>query len=241
MQVSVVPHHHTVGSRSIQEQNTVVIDMFRATSVIVTALAHGVKKVFVTNEIDRAIQLANHLGRTECILGGERASHKIPGFDFGNSPQSYANRDIVLDKNLILTTTNGTKAIEATRMSKKTFISSFLNNEFIAQKLMHEAKDVLIVCAGSCGNFAIEDGICAGMLLSEMDVYGEYGTDDFGYALKSLYLQNIDNIEALLSSTKGYSGLKKHGYLDDIIFCLQKNIYTIAPYFANGLMSTSYI
>lgn len=233
MHIQIIQHLNYAAKEAIHNKVTVVIDVLRATSVITTALAHGAKSVIVTNEIDEALTQFNQLGINNCLLGGERKMKKIVGFHYGNSPASYACKKI-RDKIIILTTTNGTRAINFSKHAIKTYIGSFLNGEFLALELARQNSDIAIVCAGTSNEFSLDDALCAGMLLSKISEYAKLSTDDLGTALKNIYENNQNNISDLLTTSKSYSELMKNGYQNDIEFCLRHNVYSIAPKYING-------
>lgn len=233
MRIQTLQYSSNINSILVKDKIAVVIDVFRATSVIITALAHGAKKLIVTDEIQEALTLANQLGRNNCILGGERKLHMIDGFDYGNSPQSYINNQI-LNKSIILTTTNGTKAINFCQAASEILICSFLNCKYVASSLINKNQDVVIVCAGSQQQFALEDSLCAGMILFEVKKLISFEADDFSLALMHLYQNYRNNINEILCNSHSVAKLKHHGYEQDINFCLQTNIYNVVPHYNNN-------
>jgi 2-phosphosulfolactate phosphatase len=206
----------------------VVIDLFRATSVMVTAFEYGIHEIIVTGSKDEAFSFAKNYNNTQYILGGEEKMQKISGFDYGNSPQEYIGEKIA-NKNLIMTTTNGTKAIKFCEQAAEIYICSMLNCEAVANKLAAQKNDLTIVCAGSHGNFSLEDGLCAGMLLSYLERYGSLEIDDLGLTVKTIYENSRNNLNKTLVNSSVYKALVKKGFADDIKFCLQKNIYSVVP------------
>lgn len=228
MQVTVVPFYQAFCPDTYRERQCVVIDVLRATSVIVTALAHSIRKVYVTHTVADAIFLSNKLGRKNCILSGERQCHKIDGFDFGNSPIPYTN-DQYSNRDLVLTTTNGTKALSHARKLKKVWIASFLNVEAIVAQLYKNGEDLVLLCSGNRGHFSLEDALCAKLIIDRLsDVIRlnlDSSSDQF---LKKLPLGD-KGIKSALSKSISCNKLLNLGAKKDFEFCIQKNIYSIAP------------
>ena len=107
-------------SNAVLDRTVVVIDVLRATSVIIQALSQGALEIRPVATVDEAFQMAKALGESSMLLGGERESKRVPGFDLGNSPKEYIAKK-VRGKKLILATTNGTKALSAKTRSSLAF------------------------------------------------------------------------------------------------------------------------
>src|SRR5690606_19366866 len=125
----------------------VVLDVLRATSTIVEALANGARAVSPVSTVDEAVRLAEALGREGVLLAGERRSLRIDGFDMGNSPLEFT-RERVSGKQIVLTTTNGTVAILASATARRVLIASYLNLGAVAEELVHDGGPASIVCSG---------------------------------------------------------------------------------------------
>lgn len=154
--VSLLP-----GLREVTAQTdvAVVIDVLRATTVMTAALAEGAERVTTCEDVDRARQLAQQESSPP-LLCGERGCRPIEGFDLGNSPGEYSP-SVVQGKSLVLTTTNGTRAIAAAAAAKEVVVASFLNLSAVVQRLS-ESERVLLVCAGTEGAVTAEDVLLAG-------------------------------------------------------------------------------
>jgi 2-phosphosulfolactate phosphatase len=201
----------------------VVVDILRATSTIVTALQHGAKCIIPVEKVEDC----RNYKKNGYIIAAERDGVTAEGFDLGNSPFSYMGENIK-NKTIALTTTNGTLAIEKSKNADEIVIGSFLNKKAVANYLMAQNKDVLIVCAGWKGKFNLEDTIFAGALTS-------YLKDDFTLendsVLASLWLQKhtMVNLKQYLLQSSHVQRLNNLNIQDDFEFCLQKNIYNIVP------------
>jgi 2-phosphosulfolactate phosphatase len=146
----------------------VVIDVLRASTTMITALAHGAAAVRPVAEIAAARMLAVRLGPT-AILGGERGGVRIEGFHFGNSPTEYT-RERVAGREVVITTTNGTAALAACSQARHVLVGAIVNRTAVAQAARMLAvrdgiRDVHLVCAGTDGEVTAEDVLAAGAIL----------------------------------------------------------------------------
>ena len=150
--------------RLLSDRAVVVIDVLRATSVMVHALSEGAIEIIPITTVEEALQRVKTFPSGTTLLGGGRGSRKIEGFDLGNSPKEYsANR--VRGKRLILTTTNGTKAFQFVSSGEEIMVGSFFNIGATAIRCFELEKDLLIFPSGDKGNFSLEDTVCGGMLI----------------------------------------------------------------------------
>lgn len=159
-----------VGERSPSEfagKTVVVIDVLRASSTILTALAGGCTEIIPVAEPEEAFALADKYGRDRLLIGGERKGLKIPGFDLGNSPEEYS-KEMVSGKKLILCTTNGAKAFLEAENAAETMVGAFLNINRVCSYLKQGNGEVLLFCAGKKGRLALEDLLCAGMIIDNL-------------------------------------------------------------------------
>jgi 2-phosphosulfolactate phosphatase len=148
----------------------VVVDVLRATTVMVHALAAGCEAVIPCGEIDEAKAIAAGLPAGKALLGGERQGLPIPGFDLGNSPGEFTP-EVCRGKILVITTTNGTRAILASLEAERVYVASFSNlratsNEISVQFLKKDyGSSIHVVCAGTEGFISLEDCLLAGALV----------------------------------------------------------------------------
>jgi 2-phosphosulfolactate phosphatase len=146
----------------------VVIDVLRATTVMVHALDAGCRAILPCGEIDEARAIAAVLPSGTALLGGERGGLPIDGFDLGNSPDDYTPERCD-GKTLVMTTTNGTRAILASLEADRVLVAGFVNLAATARELMEvlngpEPRPVHLVCAGTEGEISFEDTLLAGTL-----------------------------------------------------------------------------
>src|SRR5262245_9881895 len=142
----------------------VAIDVLRATTTIVHALAAGCAAVIPCAEVDEAEKAAAALRPAKVLLGGERGGVLIPGFNLGNSPREYTAK-ACKKATVVLTTTNGTRAILRAAEAERVLIAAFVNYSAVCELLRTDARPVHIVCAGSEGEPSLEDTLLAGALV----------------------------------------------------------------------------
>lgn len=149
----------------------VVVDILRATSVICTMFKNGVNKVIPVKTIDDARKHKDN----GSIIVAERDGNKLDFADFGNSP-FYFTKEVVENKELVYSTTNGTNAITIGKDAKEVVIASFLNLSAITDYLLSKNEDILILCAGWKGKFCLEDSVFAGALSEKLIESNKYST-----------------------------------------------------------------
>ncbi|MDK2801293.1 MAG: 2-phosphosulfolactate phosphatase [Clostridiales bacterium] len=234
MRIDVIATADEAEEQKVKGKLAVVIDVLRATSTIVTALYNGCKGVIPVYDIERARSKACELEPLQCLLGGERKGIMIEGFHHGNSPLEYT-AESVRNKYVILTTTNGTKAIHHAKTATDITIASFLNGQAVAQYIgRHFCDQVVMICAGTEGNFSLEDVLCAGKVIDELiNIRNDVYLNDLGIAAKDLYANNKEQLHNILSHTFHYSRLVSLGFDEDVAFCMQQDIYPIVPVYVD--------
>jgi 2-phosphosulfolactate phosphatase len=194
----------------------IVVDVVRASSTIAQALAAGWPRVYCCAEIGEAHALKAQLG--EGVLGGERDGVRVEGFDVGASPREFVEPR---DEPLILSTTNGTRAIlTAAAACDEVAVGSLLNLGAVAAWARERGEDVTILCAGYKGAFAFDDAYCAGRFVAELG-----GTrTDAAVAADLLARAFPDPLAGLNARTYGPPGLE-----EDIAFCARESVLDVVP------------
>jgi 2-phosphosulfolactate phosphatase len=210
----------------------IVLDVLRATSTIVEALVNGARRVIPVRSVEEAVAKKNEIGRDGALLCGEREAKPIPGFDLGNSPLEMTS-DAVSGRALVMTTTNGTPALLSTAGAGVCLIGSLLNVSAVAQRAVERGTDVLIVCAGREGRFALEDAVGAGILVQRIRTIGRVPLrlDDGARAAVALATRNAGNLTAILQRTAAGRALRRLGRNEDIAYCAQLDVHTAVPVF----------
>jgi len=208
----------------------VVIDVLRATSAICAAFDNGIKSVIPLDSIEEAEEYrANGYP-----AGAERNGQIVEGFDFGNSPYSYMKEELK-GKDVVLTTTNGTKTIHVAKDAKQVVIGSINNLQALSEWLVKQNKNVLCLCSGWKDKFNLEDTICAGAIAEHLLATGKFtSVEDSSIAAKYLYLSAKDNIFGYLKASSHRRRLKKLNLNKDIKYCLTPNISNSIPVMHEG-------
>jgi 2-phosphosulfolactate phosphatase len=195
----------------------VVIDVIRATSTIVTALAHGASGVQPVADVGDTFALKAL--NPDALLAGERGGRPLPGFDLGNTPEDYT-AERVGGRRIILTTTNGTQALAAGRGARAVMTASLLNLNAVADRLKELGPPWIVLCAGCEGGFGIDDAIVAGVLAEALNQ---------DHALVSLYHSVRGDLAGALLGSRAGQELVKVGLEKDVPFCAQRDVFTLVP------------
>jgi 2-phosphosulfolactate phosphatase len=156
-----------VSEERLADKTLVAIDVLRASTTICQALQAGARGVIPVEQPGEAVEMRAKIGVEDTLLGGERKGLKIENFDLGNSPNEYTV-EIVKDKIVILTTTNGTKIYSKAAPSNLKITAGLVNISTVSRRVKEAGKDLIIICAGDEGDFSIEDTLCGGMLLHKL-------------------------------------------------------------------------
>jgi len=208
----------------------IVVDVVRATSSIAQALAAGYERVLCCAEIDDARDLRAELG-DDAVVGGEREAVVVEGFDVGASPREFAAAPKA--RTLILTTTNGTRAIlTAASRCEVVLLGSLLNLSAVTAAAREAGGDVAIICSGFKGAFALDDAYCAGRIVNEL------GGDRTDAAIAAAVLAEAwpSPLDGLSARTYGPPGLEA-----DLEFCAQVDRLETVPRFARMVGSAAEI
>lgn len=236
MYVNVHLNPNSIDELFFAGKTTVVIDVLRATSTIVTALSNGAKEIIPVASVEFAVKVSGGMFGGHTLIGGERNTKKIEGFALGNSPLEY-KKDVVCGKTIILYTTNGTRSIVKAKFSENLFICSFLNIHAVAKRLLKIKKDVEILCSGRNGTFSMEDTVCAGKLISEMQDQSEnIELTDSSKASVALSKTFGRSIEKLMKQTEHGMLLLENGFKEDIKYCSNLNIINVLPFFSQNVI-----
>jgi 2-phosphosulfolactate phosphatase len=205
------------------ESIVVVIDIFRATSSICYGIDNGAVSIIPVATVEACESYRD----SDFLLAAERNGEVVDGFDFGNSPFSYV-KEKVGGKTIVLTTTNGTHAINMSRGASKIVIGSFLNISVLCNWLKTQPNDVLLLCSGWKDKVNLEDTLFAGGVVHHLK-NENYSLDDAGIASEDLYNMAKGDLDLYLKKTSHSERLKKLGIEEDIAFCLKLDITSSIP------------
>jgi len=219
-----------LGARDLSNTTCVVIDILRATSTMVTALAHGADAIIPVADIAEALAIRQR--RPEVLLAGERHGLRIRAdltggveFDLGNSPREYTPARVA-GRIIVTTTTNGTRALRACATARTTLLGSFLNLGATADYLAQLRPDhLLLVCSGTQEEAAYEDVLAAGALCDQLwNLYANQQVADSAQIARNLYRQAQHDLSVVIQYSRNARRLLANSDLqDDVDRCLRQN------------------
>lgn len=206
----------------------VVVDIFRATSCMVTAFAHGANAILPVEDVD----YCKSLKEKGYLISAERNGITPEGFDFDNSPFSY-QVEKVRGASICVTTTNGTVALRRAETAPLLMVGAFLNISKVVEALKNWEGDALVLCAGWKGKPNLEDTLFAGCVIDEL--IGNYQVADDA-ALMAWQNYNIasKDLQTAVKNSSHVNRLLKLGIEKDIAFCLEKDKYQVLPVWKEG-------
>lgn len=209
---------------TIENSIVVVIDILRATSSITYGIENGAKGIIPVMNVEDCLNFADK----GYLLAAERNGEVVEGYDFGNSPFSYT-AEKVAGKTIVLTTTNGTKAMHlAQERAHQVIVGSFLNLSSVCDYLKKENKDVLLLCAGWKDNFNLEDTLFAGAVVEQLQNDFTVG-DDSSVAALDMYQLAKGDLRKYLKKSSHSHRLMKLNIEEDVKFCLRVDVCTTIP------------
>lgn len=212
----------------------VVIDVLRATSAICTALHHGVARIRPVATVEEAMEWQSQ----GYVAAAERNGEVVEGFDLGNSPLAYIERAAALKgQTVVLTTTNGTKAIDYASRKQTVVIGALNNLQALCDWLIDRHEDVLILGSGWKDKFNLEDTICGGAIADALIESGRFRADeDSTVAGKFIYRSARDNMFAFLKASSHRRRLRRLNLNADVKYCLTPNNLTTIPILRDGFL-----
>jgi len=220
--------------RSASGRAVAVIDVIRATTTIVMALEHGCASIIPVQTLGEARAVASSLGGGG-LLAGERGAAKAIGFELGNSPAEFG-RERVEGRTVVLTTTNGTRALRAVDGARALIATAFLNASASARWLARNGLDVLIVCAGKHGRFCLEDAVGGGMLIDRLLSIADRSIElsDAARAAHHLFAAHRDDLLGLLRGCEWGREILRKGFGTDLEICAQVDLTDLVPVMRDG-------
>jgi 2-phosphosulfolactate phosphatase len=234
MRLDVVFTPSGITPSEVQGRTVFVIDILRATTAMCAALCHGAKAMIPVAATEEALRLAQTIGSADLLLAGEQNCARIPGFQLGNSPLEMTE-SVVRNKTIIVTTTNGTKALLACQGAGEVYPACAANLTLAGEKAreaLERDRDILIVCAGRDGSFSLDDAYCAGRLA--VAALGgrkpRRGLNDAALATLDLVRRYGDGWERPLSYSRAGRELIKLGFRADVLDAGRLDAYPVLPH-----------
>ncbi len=214
----------------------VMIDVVRASTTIVTALAHGAGGVVPVGTPEEALGRTRSWPGAPPLLGGERGGIPPPGFECGNSPAEYTVTRVG-GRPVVFTTTNGTRALLAVAEAKEVLVAGFVNAAAVIRWVARRSGDALFVCAGEAGRFCLEDATCAGLLVTRLAAeWPHAGLSDAARAAARLYAHYAGDLAGMLSEAAWAQSLVAQGRGDDLPLCVRLDAYDVVPVVRGGTL-----
>jgi 2-phosphosulfolactate phosphatase len=218
--------------QDVQGRVVAMIDVLRASTTIATALAHGAKAVIPFESSEEAVTRSKQLERGAFRLAGERRMLKMEGFDLGNSPLEHVG-EAVEGKTVLLTTTNGTKALLAVQGARDVVVASYVNLTGVSTMLraaLRGGADITLVCAGQDRQFALEDAACAGRYVYNISRrLADVDLNDAALAASLIDRKYGDNLTRLFNTAAHGRALAAAGFEGDLAACAAVDSYPVIP------------
>ena len=209
----------------------VIIDVFRATSTIATALHNGASRVIPVDSVEQCIRIGNDTGG---ITAGERDGKVIPGLAYGNSPAEYP-RSFIENKTLVLTTTNGTRLLHKALQNGAADVitGSFPNLSAVCDYLLQQKMPVVLGCSAWKDRVNIEDVLFAGAVISRIKEHFTIHCDSSLMA-ENLYNQHKNQLPNFIRLTTHWHRLAAYGLEKDLLYCVTPDVANVLPRYTNG-------
>jgi len=208
-----------------------IIDVLRAATTVATALGNGARTVIPLEGPDEVIQRSKEFARSQILLAGEQKMHPIVSFDLGNSPQSFTP-EVVEGKSILITTTNGTRALLGVQGARDIVIASYVNFTAVLAMMKVAASsntDIAIICAGEEGGFTLEDAACAGRYVKSIPKRASIQANDAAAASVLIEKKYGDNIAKVFKESAHGQALQEAGFGDDLAAAAEVDAYPVVP------------
>ncbi|MBU0982726.1 MAG: 2-phosphosulfolactate phosphatase [candidate division Zixibacteria bacterium] len=201
----------------LEDRTVVVIDILRCSTSICAMLAAGAKGVIPTERPGEAGEMWSKLGADSAVLAGERGGVKVENFQYGNSPLEFTP-ETVGGKNVVLCTTNGTKAFVSTQKGGLVLSGALVNISRVSEAVARRGKDLVVVCSGTEGGFSIEDTLCGGLLIHQLTTVHKLSLtlNDAGSLAVLLYRANQTSLAKAIAQGEHGRFLASIGFADDV-------------------------
>ena len=230
MRVEIYSSHKNISPVDIRGKNVVVVDVLRATSTLIFAFANGLKRVLAVNDPLNAPDYIATLNNDRILMGGTEDFKKIVGFDAGDTIADYQAKRIK-GKELVYYSVDASPAINIGYSAKRLFLGGFVNMRAVASKLAALGGDAVIICAGTAGHFALEDGLAAGGIINEIRAQGKkLRLSEGAFVVDKMYRTYQKKLSSALTHSVTYNRLVQLDATEDIAHALSPNIYDFVPF-----------
>ena len=227
MRIDVIPITDAVTPERVAGATVLVVDVLRASTTMIAALANGAESIVPVAEPDDARARKG----SGVLVAGERRGEKLPGFDLGNSPVEFAATPLT-GRTVVFTTSNGTRALLATRGAVAVGIAALVNATAAASWAVAQGRDVTVLCAGERGSLSLDDHVCAGLLVErlraatkEPDVTAAAAT------AADAWRPYAADVARLATDSPWAQRLSRAGHGADVCACLRVDTTSLVPVF----------
>ncbi len=212
----------------LENSVVVIIDVFRATSTIATVLYNGATMIYPVADVQECIDLGKSL---DALTAGERDGKVIEGLQYGNSPAEYP-AEVIKDKTLVLTTTNGTKLLHMAlqQHADAVITGSFPNLSAVCEYLLAQNKNVILGCSGWKDRYNLEDTLFAGAVVSKIQQYFTVHCDS-SLTAKDMYELHKRDLKQFIRKTTHWHRLQAYGLEKDLEYCVTEDVAGVLPLF----------
>lgn len=211
----------------------VILDVFMATTTLLTILENGARGVFPVESLEEADRVKENLDAASLLRGGEQDAARIEGYDCGPFPEEYAP-DVVREKDVIFVTTNGTRAIADAASAENVLLGCLRNAPAVASYLEELGSDsIYFVCAGSAGRFTIEDFLGAATILSHMDV-GGWRLNDGAWTALDFAERHREDVPGVLEQSRAGRWFVENRRMDAFGFVADVGASEVVPEVVGG-------
>lgn len=228
MNVDVAFLPRDLRSEQVKHRCVVVFDVLRATTTMAAALAAGVREIRVFDSLSAATEAARAFAGKR-LLCGEQNCLPPPGFDLGNSPGAF-RAELHRGRTVFMSTTNGTRAIVAAQAAATVLAGALVNAAAVAAELARQEREVTLLCAGTNGQFALEDLLGAGAVLSELALRRPVEeSSDAARVARRLFVACRDDLRSALADAQGGRNVLAVGLGQDLDFAARLNTLAVVP------------
>ena len=229
MKIDIYSSHKNVTSKDLKNKSAVVVDILRSSTTLLTAFSNGLKRFLVVSSPIDAPEYKADLNNDRVIMGGTENHQFITGFDAGDILEDY-RPSVVSGKELIYYNADISPAIQKGLHARHLFLGGFLNMTALADTLVQTGDDVAIICAGTGGNFSIEDGLAAGNIVEAIKgLTKNVDLSEYAFLLHNTYNTYKSDLETAIKHSKTYRALEPLGLELDIRHALTHDAYDFVP------------
>ncbi|MGI6153681.1 MAG: 2-phosphosulfolactate phosphatase [Christensenellaceae bacterium] len=235
MKVSCIFVYKDISKQELLGKTAIMVDALRASATIITAISNGCDRIVPTSEANEAAAI-KRISEGNVLLCGEIEAQKVGGFDLGNSPLEYT-QEVVEDKIIIFSTTNGSVAVKSLAEADDVLIASFINAQAAAKYAYDLGREIILVGAGTNSKASIDDTTAMGCIVDRLlKLDADIELDDAGRIALKLYRDAGTDILAALEGSTHFEYLKQLKLYDDLEYCTREDLFDVVPVYKEGVI-----